>query len=75
MSTLIETMEKLGSDASMTPLTEDAKEALRETINTTQFPEIKCFFIVPAEDDDKDEQPAEEDKKDTESHLRMISNY
>ncbi|MCH2055843.1 MAG: hypothetical protein MK214_04355 [Thalassotalea sp.] len=75
MSILIDMMEKLGSDASLTPLDAETIQELESEIESTELPEIKCFFVVPAEDDEKGEEPAKEndDKKDAENLLKACS--
>lgn len=87
MTDLIYLLEKLGSDASLDTIIAEIQDS--KLLSTTEKellknmaderliqPEIKCFIIAPAEDDDEaQETPKEDDdKKETESSLSMISN-
>jgi len=80
MSNLVKTMEKLGSDASLAPLDEQTCIALANAIENANFPEIKNFVIIPAEDDDKEDQSDDKkdddsnDKKESEGFLKVVSN-
>lgn len=75
MSMLIEMMEKLGSDASIAPLDAEAIQELESEIESTDLPEIKCFLVVPAEDDDKNDEPSEkeDESKEAENLLKRVA--
>ncbi|REL35091.1 hypothetical protein [Thalassotalea euphylliae] len=73
MAKLIDLLEKLGSDASLSGSTEELRSALSEKeiamledINHFKSlqPEIKCFAIVPAEDDEPSEDKNDEQEKE-----------
>tara|TARA_Y100000034_G_scaffold124765_1_gene173385 strand:- start:845 stop:1060 length:216 start_codon:yes stop_codon:yes gene_type:complete len=69
---LIDMMEKLGSDASLAPLDDEKISQLEAEINSTEFPEIKCLLVVPAEDDEDSQEDNQEGE--TENSLNCAVN-
>ncbi|WP_448211108.1 hypothetical protein [Colwellia sp. MEBiC06753] len=76
MTQLIKMLETLGSDASASLSTEEL-EHLTTELQASEFPEIKCFIVVPAEDDDNNDEQSDENKEqqETENTLSHVVNF
>lgn len=68
MSNLLETMEKLGNGSLNIEDNQELVSELTSQLETMKLPEIKSILVVPAEDDENEEQ-----SEDNETENKIVN--